>query len=102
MLKFKGRTIQKVTIPNKPIPTGFQIFTLGDSGYIYNWECSRLEILERALRKKERISVKVLNSDLVVILNLTQSILIRLIKYLFIYQQKGLNFYLFLNNLFIY
>jgi hypothetical protein len=36
MLKFKGRTAQKITIPNKPIPIGFKIFALGDSGYIYN------------------------------------------------------------------
>jgi Transposase IS4 len=36
MLKFKGRTMQKITIPSKPILTGFKIFALGDSGYIYN------------------------------------------------------------------
>jgi hypothetical protein len=36
MLKFKGRTSQKITIPGKSIPTGFKIFALGDSGYIYN------------------------------------------------------------------
>ena len=36
MIKFEGRTLQKVTIPDKPILTGFKLFTLGDSGYIYN------------------------------------------------------------------
>jgi hypothetical protein len=36
MLKFKGRTTQKIIIPGKPIPTGFKIFALGDSGYTYN------------------------------------------------------------------
>jgi hypothetical protein len=36
MLKFKGRTTQKITIFDKPIPTGFKIFALGDSGSIYN------------------------------------------------------------------
>jgi Transposase IS4 len=36
MLKFEGRTSQKITIPGKPIPTGFKIFALGDSGYICN------------------------------------------------------------------
>jgi Transposase IS4 len=36
MLKFEGRTTQKITIPSKPIPIGFKIFALGDSGYTYN------------------------------------------------------------------
>jgi Transposase IS4 len=36
ILKFKGRTTQKITIPSKPIPIGFKIFALGDSGYTYN------------------------------------------------------------------
>jgi hypothetical protein len=36
MLKFKERTTQKITILSKPIPIGFKIFALGDSGYIYN------------------------------------------------------------------
>jgi len=36
MLKYKERTSQKITIPGKPIPTGFKLFTLGDSGYIFN------------------------------------------------------------------
>jgi Transposase IS4 len=101
MLKFEGRTTQKVTIPGKLISIGFKIFALGDSGYIFNWEYSRLGILEGVLTKKERISVKVPNSDLIVFLNPTQSMLIRLIKCLSVYQQKGLNFHLFLDNLFV-
>ena len=36
MIKFEGRTSQKVTIPDKPISTGFKIFALADSGYIFN------------------------------------------------------------------
>jgi hypothetical protein len=36
MLKFKGRTTQKITISDKPISIGFKIFALGDSNYIYN------------------------------------------------------------------
>jgi len=36
MLKFEGRTSQKIIIPCKSIPTGFKLFTLGDSDYIYN------------------------------------------------------------------
>ncbi len=36
MLKFKGRTSQKIIISGKSILTEFKLFTLGDSGYIYN------------------------------------------------------------------
>ncbi len=36
MLKYEGRTSQKITIPDKPISTEFKLFALGDSGYIYN------------------------------------------------------------------
>jgi hypothetical protein len=52
MLKFKGRTTQKVTIPGKLISIGFKIFALGDSNYIFNWECSRPGILEGVSIKK--------------------------------------------------
>jgi hypothetical protein len=36
MVKFEGRSTQKITIPDKSIPTGFKLFGLGDSGYILN------------------------------------------------------------------
>jgi hypothetical protein len=36
MVKFEGRSTQKITIPGKPIPTGFKLFDLDDSGYIIN------------------------------------------------------------------
>jgi hypothetical protein len=49
MIKFEGRTTQKITIPGKPISTGFKIFALGDSGYTYNWECTRPGLVERVL-----------------------------------------------------
>jgi hypothetical protein len=49
MLKFEGRTSQKITIPGKPIPIGFKIFALGDSGYTYNWECTRPSLAEGLL-----------------------------------------------------
>jgi hypothetical protein len=85
MLKFKGRTIQKITIPSKLIPTGFKIFALGDSGYTYNWECIRPGLAEGLKEEKTRISISILNSDLITFLNPTQSVVIRLIKCLFIY-----------------
>ncbi|KAF7502016.1 hypothetical protein GJ744_010058 [Endocarpon pusillum] len=36
IIKFEGRTSQKVTIPGKPIPTGFKLFALSDKGYTLN------------------------------------------------------------------
>ena len=52
MIKFKGRTLQKVTIPDKSIFIGFKIFTLTDSSYIFNWECTRPGLNEIISRKK--------------------------------------------------
>jgi hypothetical protein len=80
MLKFKGRTTQKITIPGKLIPTGFKIFALEDSGYTYNWECIRPGLAEGLKEEKKRISVSIPNSDISVFLNPTQSVVIRLIK----------------------
>jgi hypothetical protein len=102
MLKFKGRTTQKITIPRKPIPLGFKIFALGDSGYTLNWECTRPGIAEGILREKKRISILIPNSLDFTLLNPTQSVIIRLISYLSIYINKGLSFHLFLDNLFVY
>jgi Transposase IS4 len=64
MLKFEGRSSQKITIPGKPIPTGFKLFALGDSGYTYNWECTRPGLAEGALIGKQQISVKIPNSTI--------------------------------------
>jgi Transposase IS4 len=101
MLKFKGRTTQKITIPGKPIPIGFKIFASGDSGYTLNWEYTRLKIAEGILRERKRISVSILNSSDFTLLNPTQSVVIRLNSYLSIYINKGLSFYLFLDDLFV-
>jgi hypothetical protein len=101
MLKFEGRTTQKITIPSKPISTGFKIFALGDSGYTYNWESIRPSLIEGVLIEKKRISISILNSSIITFLNLTQSVIIRLIACLSIYIEKGLSFYLFLDNLFV-
>jgi Transposase IS4 len=101
MLKFKERTSQKITIPGKLIPTGFKIFALGDSGYICNWECTRPDLNEGALTGKKHISISILNSTAISLLNPTQSVVIRLIKCLSIYIQNGRSFHLFLDNLFV-
>jgi hypothetical protein len=71
MLKFKGRTTQKVIIPSKPISIGFKIFALGDSGYTLNWEYIRPGIAEGILREKKRISVSIPNSFISILLNPT-------------------------------
>jgi hypothetical protein len=102
MLKFKERSTQKITISRKPISIGFKIFALGDSGYTYNWKCTRSSLVEGVLTGKKRISVKIPKSDNVTFLNSTQSVVIRLISYLSIYIKKKMSFHLFLNNLFIY
>jgi Transposase IS4 len=101
MLKFEGRITQKIIIPGKPIPTGFKIFALKDSGYIYNWECTRPGLAEGVLTEKKRVSVSIPNSNISVSLNPIQSVVIRLIKYLSIFIQKELSFHLFLDNLFV-
>jgi hypothetical protein len=51
--------------------------------------------------EKKRISINILNSTNSTFLNPTQSVVIRLIECLSIYINKGLSFYLFLNNLFV-
>ena len=68
-MKFEGRTTQKITIPGKPISIEFKIFALGDSGYTYNWECTRPGLAEGVLTEKKRISVFILNSDISTFLN---------------------------------
>ena len=101
MIKFKGRTLQKVTIPDKPIFTGFKIFALADSGYIFNWECIKPGLNEGLLTTKKCISIFILDSSKTTLLNPTQSVVIRLTSCLseFIKQKKK-NFHMFLDNLF--
>jgi hypothetical protein len=69
MLKFKDRSSQKIIIPSKPIPIEFKIFALGDSGYTYNWEYTRLSLAEGVLTGKKQISVRIPNSTISTFLN---------------------------------
>ena len=69
MLKFEDRTTQKITISGKSISTGFKIFALGDSGYTYNWECTKPSLAEGVLIEKQRISITILNSYISSFLN---------------------------------
>ena len=93
--------MQKITISDKSISTGFKIFALEDSGYTYNWKCTRSDLAEDILSKKRCISVSVLNSTAVSFLNLIQSVIIHLIECLSVYISKDLSFHLFLDNLFV-
>jgi Transposase IS4 len=101
MLKFEGRTTQKITIPGKPISTGFKIFALGDFDYTLNWKCTRPGIAEGILREKKRISISIPNSCTSTLLNPTQSVAIRLISCLSIYINSRHFYHLFLDNLFV-
>ena len=71
MIKFKSRTLQKVIIPDKSIPTGFKIFTLADSGYIFNWECIRSDLNEGLLTAKKCVSISISNSLKITLFNST-------------------------------
>ena len=46
MISFDSRSIQKITIPAKPIPVGLKLQGLGDEGYIYSWEATRPKLAE--------------------------------------------------------
>jgi hypothetical protein len=37
MVRFVGRSYQTTTIPSKPIPTGFKIWTIAQMGYFLQW-----------------------------------------------------------------
>ena len=101
MIKFEGRTSQKITIPGKPILIGFKIFALADSGYIFNWECTKPGLNEGLLATKKCVSISISNFEKTTLLNPTQSIVIRLTSCLsFFIEEKKLNFHLFLDNLF--
>ncbi len=102
MLKFEERTSQKITIPDKSILTEFKLFALGDSGYIYNWECTRSGIAEGILREKEKVRISIPNSSLSTSLNPTQSVVIRLANSLSKFVKDELFFHFYLDNLFIY
>jgi hypothetical protein len=71
MIKFKDRTIQKITISSKSIPIEFKIFALEDFSYIYNWECTRPGLVEGVLIEKKQISISILNSTISIFLNST-------------------------------
>ncbi len=101
MLKYKERTSQKITIPDKSISTGFKLFALDDSDYIYNWECTKPGIIEGILRERKKVSISIPNSSISTSLNPTQLVVIRLANSLSKFIENGLFFHFYLNNLFV-
>ncbi|KAJ0130389.1 Uncharacterized protein HZ326_26508 [Fusarium oxysporum f. sp. albedinis] len=37
MVCFLGRSLETTTIPSKPIPTGFKVWTMAQRGYFLRW-----------------------------------------------------------------
>ena len=37
MIAYRGQTLHKVKLLNKPIKEGYKVWILGDSGYVYDW-----------------------------------------------------------------
>ncbi len=102
ILKFEERISQKIIISGKSILTGFKLFALGDSGYIYNWECTKPDIVEGILRERKKVSISISNSSISTSLNPTQSVVIRLANSLSKFIENELFFHFYLDNLFVY
>jgi hypothetical protein len=98
MLSFNGRSIQKITIPAKPIPIGLKLQGLGDKGYIYSWETTRPKLAEfQQDSSKFSVTIPETTPPIYTFLTATQSIITRLVNSL----PKGRQFHLYLDNLFI-
>ena len=98
MLSFDGRSIQKVTIPAKPIPVGLKLQGLGDKGYIYNWEATRPKLAEfQQDSSKFSVAIPETTPPVYAFLTATQSMVARLVESL----PKGRRFHLYLDNLFV-
>jgi hypothetical protein len=37
MVRFTGRSVETTTIPTKPIPTGYKVWVVAESGYFLRW-----------------------------------------------------------------
>ena len=37
MISYRGRSVDKVKLLNKPIKEGYKVWVLEDSGYVYDW-----------------------------------------------------------------
>ena len=98
MISFDGKSIQKVTIPAKPIPVGLKLQALGDKGYIYSWEATRSKLAEFQYNTdKFSVFIPDTTPSVYTFLTATQSIITRLVESLL----KGRRFYFYLDNLFV-
>ena len=81
MISFDGRSIQKVTIPAKPIPIDLKLQALRDKGYIYSWEATRPKLAEfQQDTAKFSIIIPKITPPVYIFLTATQSMVARLIK----------------------
>ena len=101
MLRYEGRTTQKIQIPRKSIDCGFKLFGLSCGGYIYTWEATKPGLNEGFSLDRKKYSVIISNTNIETFLIPTQAIVIRLINSLADLQIKGYRFHLYLNNFFV-
>lgn len=101
ILRYKGRTTQKIQIPGKPIDCGFKLFGLSCGGYIYTWEATKPGLNEGFSLDRNKYSVTIPNTDIKTFLTPTQATVIRLANSLAGLQIQGHRFYLYLDNLFV-
>ena len=98
MISFDGRSIQKVTIPAKPIPVGLKLQGLGDGGYMYSWEATRPKLAEFQQNTiKFSVAIPGIIPPVFAFLTATQSMVARLVESL----PKEHQFHLYLDNLFV-
>ncbi len=79
----------------------FKLFALSDSDYIYNWKCTKPDIIKEILREKKKVSISILNSSISTSLNPTQSVIIQLANSLSKFVENELFFHFYLDNLFV-
>jgi Transposase IS4 len=105
MLKFKGRTTQKVTIPGKPIDQGLKDFALADEGYILSWLSTRPQKNKTFTPEQETVKVEVelppnKHKKFAYLTN-TQTVVTRLLENVLDDYLPKRGFHVYLDNLFV-
>ena len=99
IVRFTGRSKQKVTIPNKPTPTGFNIWVVAKAGYFLGWlwhspkhSFDYVEGQEPAAsRERQSLAAESIR------INPTQAVVVSLVKTL-----PKSTYHVFLDNLFFF
>jgi Transposase IS4 len=100
MIPYRGRSIHKVKLKNKPIQEGYKVWVLADHDYAWDWLWhSHQDGLEGILKKCLLVEQKVSQGLTTVRLAPTFALVIRLTQRLRLYCPNRV-FCLFLNNLF--